>query len=286
MIMSTHRHKYQYIPDSHTAAAKAVAMVGVNKRVLELGPGPGAVTKLLKENDCAITALELDSQAIQVVSEYCEKVFACDLNNPEWPDLLLGTDKFDVIVATDVLEHLYDPWETLKKLHGLMSTEGYLVISVPHIGHNAVVACLLRGDFEYQPRNLLDKTHIRFFAIKNVQKLFNDADFKIIEASFVIKTPEQTEFARHWRSLSSETRATLNASNPYGAIYQIVIKAVPMCAQGEGLKLMSMDIPVPGNGGYSVGARGSRVLGFILSYINLRTRDKIVAFIEKLGLKL
>lgn len=283
--MATQRHKYQYKANSNTSAAKALHMVGVGKRVLELGSGPGSVTRLLKENQCHITALEIDTQAIEIVSQYCEKVYSCDLNDPAWPDKLSVGDKFDAIVATDVLEHLYDPWTTLKKLQPLLADNGCVVISLPHAGHNAIIACLLNGDFEYQSRGLLDKTHIRFFALKNIQRLFNDAGLKIIEASFVIKTPTQTEFAQNWRRLPSETRQVLS-SNKFGMIYQVVVKAVPDSAPGKSLRLESIPVSSSDPGSFSIGAKGSRILGFILSFISLKTRDRISSMLQMIGLRL
>lgn len=260
-------------------------MVGVGKRVLELGSGPGSVTRLLKENHCHVTALEIDTEAVEIVSQYCERVYSCDLNDPAWPDKLYVDGKFEAIVATDVLEHLYDPWATLKKLQPLLVADGYVVISLPHAGHNAIIACLLNGDFEYQSRGLLDKTHIRFFALKNIQRLFNDAGFKIIEVDFVVKTPTQTEFAQNWRQLSSETRQALSC-NKFGMIYQVVVKAVPDSAPGKSLRLESIPVASSDPGSFSIGARGSRILGFILSFISLKARDRISNILQLFGLRL
>lgn len=282
--MTNQRHKYEYKVNPNTAAAKVVRMVGDDKRVLEIGSGPGSITRLLKGNQCRVTALEVDLKAIEIVSEYCEKVYPCDLNDPEWPAKLSGSGKFEVVVAGDVLEHLYDPWATLNSLKSLLADDGYVVISLPHAGHNAVVACLLTGDFEYQPWGLLDKTHIRFFGIKNIQRLFNDAGFKIVEADFVVKSPEQTEFANNWRQLSSQTRQAL-ASNEFGTIYQVVVKAVAHSAPGKSLRLESLPVPAPTADSFSTGARGSRVLGFILSFLSLRTRKRIAQMLERIGLR-
>ncbi len=148
-------------------------------------------------------------------------------NDPAWPATLPSTEKFEVIVAADVLEHLYDPWTTLSKLRPLLAENGYIVISLPHVGHNAVIACLLGGDLEYQlyGSGLLDKTHIRFFGIKNIQKLFDDAGFKMIEVEFVVKTPEQTEFAKRWRALLQPKQNGSFPPSRFGTIYQIVVNA-------------------------------------------------------------
>lgn len=283
--MTKPRHKYEYEVNPNSAATKVARLVGVGKRVLELGSGPGVITRLLKGNDCRVTALELDGKAIEIVSQYCEKVHSCDLNDPEWPLKLSGSDRFEAIVAGDVLEHLYDPWTTLLSVKPLLNEGGYVVVSLPHIGHNAVVACLLAGDFEYQPWGLLDKTHIRFFGLKNIQKLFKDAGFKIVEVDYVIKTPEQTEFAQRWRQLSTATRQVLTSSR-FGTVYQVVVKAVPNSAPGEELQLEKQPVPLPIATSFRSGVKDSRVLRFLISFLSLRTRQRISHALERAGIRL
>ena len=282
--MTTQRHKYEYKVNPDSAAAKVIRMVGADKRVLELGPGPGSITRHLKKNGCRITALELDDKAIAIVAEYCERVHPCNLNDPEWPTLLADAGKFAAIVAADVLEHLNDPWTTLQKLRPFLDEGGCVVISLPHVAHSAVVACLLNEDFEYQPWGLLDKTHIRFFGMKNIERLLNDAGFKIVEADFVVKAPEQTEFANRWRRLPPKTRQAL-AINKFGTVYQVVVKAMPHVTPGKSLKLTSLPVPPPTADSSRTGARNSRAVGFMLSFLNLRTRARISHVLERLGLR-
>jgi SAM-dependent methyltransferase len=219
-------------------------MVGTNRRVLELGPGPGSITRHLHANGCHVTALELDEEAIGLVAPFCEQVQRCNLNDPDWPTLLANAGQFSAIVAADVFEHLYDPWTALKRTQPLLAADGCLVVSLPHVSHNAVVACLLNEDFAYQSWGLLDNTHIRFWGLKNMQKLFEDAGFKIVAAEFVVRAPEQTEFAHFWHKLPASTRAALSR-NRFGNVYQVVIQAVPMAAPGTALQLDALPVPAP-----------------------------------------
>ncbi len=234
------RHKYEYTIDldARTAPAYVVQLVGSSKRVLELGCGPGSITRLLSEHgECRVTALELDPEAITKVAPYCEAIMRADLNSAEWPQLLDGTERFDVVVAADVLEHLYDPWSTLKRMARFINGNGYLIISLPHVGHAAVVSCLINGDFEYRDWGLLDRTHIRFFGLKNIEELFAQADLKIIEARYVVKPPEETEFAASWCRLSATEQDVLKNSD-HADVYQVVVKAVPLSYPGDALPLV------------------------------------------------
>lgn len=233
-------HKYEYEVDitSETAPAHVVRMVGQSKRVLEIGCGPGSISKALSQwGECQVTGLELDPEAIKKVAPYCVKVIQADLNSSEWPSLLDGDERFDVVVAADVLEHLYDPWKALQRIAPLINSDGYLVISLPNVGHAAVMSCLINGDFEYRDTGLLDRTHIRFFGVKNIEALFAQANLKIIEARYVIKSPEETEFAAGWSRLSSAMQDAL-MSNKYSEVYQVVVKVVSINHAGDAVSLV------------------------------------------------
>jgi 2-polyprenyl-3-methyl-5-hydroxy-6-metoxy-1,4-benzoquinol methylase len=281
--MAAQRHKYKYKVNADSAADKVIRMVGQGKRVLEIGPGPGSITRYLKENGCRVTALEMDEKAIEIVAGYCELVHRCNLNSGEWPDLLAGSGKFAAIVAADVLEHLYDPWTTLQRLRPFLAEDGYLVISLPHVAHSAIVAGLLNGDFEYKRWGLLDRTHIRFWGMKNIQDLLEEAGFKIIEAEFVVKAPDQTEFSYHWRKLPSETRQAL-AWNRFGNVYQVVLRAVPQASPGKGLQLESLPVSEPSAGSFSAHAREGRLLGYFISFLGRNARARISRVLQRLGI--
>lgn len=234
------RHNYEYDIDLASTAAPAhvIKMVGDNKRVLEIGCGPGSITKqLVEQGHCRVVGLELDAEAIEKVSPYCERVLQADLNSNEWVSLLDDTDKFDVLVAADVLEHLYDPWTNLKRMTQLLKQEGYMVISLPHVGHAAIMSCLINGDFEYRDWGLLDKTHIRFFGLKNIEELFAKANLKIVEARYTIKPPEETEFVSSWSKLSKSLQETLMRV-PHAAVYQVVVKVKRLDEAGDVISLM------------------------------------------------
>ena len=215
-------------------------MVGQKKRVLEVGCGPGSITQILaRQGQCRVTGLEQDVEAIEKARPYCEAIMQADLNDVGWTRLLDGAERFDVVVAADVLEHLYDPWRTLREMGSFIGPDGYLVISLPHVGHAAVVSCLLNGDFEYRDWGLLDRTHIRFFGLKNIEDLFAQADLKIVEAKYVIMPPEFTEFAASWSKLSRTVRDALKSS-AHADVYQVVVKAMPRSYPGDPILLIPL----------------------------------------------
>ena len=240
--MSVKSHSYEHEVDTsseRTVGAYVMRMIGRNKRVLDIGCGPGSITKILaQQGGCQVTGLDLDPEAIKMVMPYCTQVMQTDLDSSEWSSLFDDIKKFDVVLAADVLEHLYDPWETLQKMAFLVNSHGYLVISLPHVGHAAVIASLINGDFEYRDSGLLDRTHIRFFGLKNIEALFAQAKLKIIEVRYHTKPPEETEFAADWSRLSSTLQNELMKSKS-SQVYQVVVKAVPLNRAGDMVSLVT-----------------------------------------------
>ena len=285
------RHKYEYEvdPDSDSASARVARMVGNGKRVLDIGAGPGSITRVLRERgNCRVTAIEVDAEAIQRLSPYCERVLRCDLNDAGWTAAVAADGKFQVIVAADVLEHLHDPWKTLAAMKDVLSADGYAVVSLPHIGHNTVVACLVEEDLSYQDWGLLDRTHLRFFGILNMQRLFEDAGFRIVDAEFVVRSPNQTEFADRWARAPRALKRAL-ARNRFGLVYQVVVKAKPGSPRDGGIRLA--DLPVvpyrrPFPPGTPLGTRlMARAKSAVSPRVNPRTRARLRNWLDRIGVK-
>ncbi len=243
--VSRHKYEYKVAIDGQTAGAAVLRLVGTGKRVLDLGAGPGSITRLLKEQSgCRVTAVEIDESAIESLEQYCEAVHRVDLNEGDWVQAVRGEAPFQVVVLADVLEHLRDPELVLRRVPEVLDHDGHVVVSLPHVGHSAVVACLLQEDFAYRDSGLLDRTHIRFFGIHNIQQLFDGAGWTIDDAAFIVMAPGETEFAGMWRRLPLHMRVCLS-ENPFGSVYQVVIKASPSTSQVRGLTLSSLPVPKP-----------------------------------------
>lgn len=214
-------------------------MVPQGARVLELGAGPGSITRRLhSERGCRVTAVELEPSFLPHLANHCERVIHANLNETGWI-AEVGGEPFDTLVAADVLEHLSRPLDLLRACGSLLAPGGRVVISLPHVGHAVIHACLMDEDFEYRDAGLLDNTHIRFFGLKNMQALVEGAGFKVIDAGFVSRAPEDTEYADRWRRAPEDLKAAV-LRNPHATVYQCVLRVVRSSEPGEALDLMSM----------------------------------------------
>ena len=279
-------HRYDYhvnLGNANAAAANVVEYVGTGKRVLEIGSGPGSITRQLREvGACTIVAIEIDEEAARRVAPYCERVHQADLNRAGWSQQVCADGLFDVVVAADVLEHLVDPWAALREMVCALREGGHIVLSLPHAAHNAVIASFLNGDIAYADAGLLDRTHIRFFGIHNMQALLDGAGLAIIDAHFVARPPGLTELAQQWSRLTPALRMALT-QNRFGGIYQVVVKAGRAANAPPGLRLADLAAPRP------EGTLLQRLAASIWTGLSARlspaARDRVRNWVKRLGLR-
>lgn len=149
------------------------------RRILEIGCGEGEFAANLKgERSVHVTGIEPFAAAARVARLRLDRVLAVDVNSGI---LELQGHEFDCIVCNDVLEHLVDPWDTLKRLHPLMAPGGVLVASLPNMRFMPVLKDLvLKGEWLYVDQGVMDRTHLRFFTRKSMQTLFEESAYQVV----------------------------------------------------------------------------------------------------------
>ncbi|MDD5136469.1 MAG: class I SAM-dependent methyltransferase, partial [Candidatus Omnitrophica bacterium] len=131
-----------------------------------------------------IAGIELDADAAQEAGKHLDKVITGDVETTELP---FSQGYFDCIVYGDILEHLVDPWALLEKHKKYLKPKGYIVASIPNIAHYKTVKMLRRYEWNYEDAGILDRSHLRFFTIKSIRKMFADAGFDIIAVDHAIR---------------------------------------------------------------------------------------------------
>lgn len=152
------------------------------ERVVEVGCSSGAMgAAFLSANpDCEYIGIEMVPEYAEVARERCSEVVVANIEQMEDRsfEILFPTDCW---IFGDVLEHLYDPWKTLRRIQASMSGEGCVVACIPNAQHWSVQARLNTGLFRYEDAGLLDRTHIRFFTRKTIIELFDSSGLQIEE---------------------------------------------------------------------------------------------------------
>ncbi|WP_243457715.1 methyltransferase domain-containing protein [Ottowia testudinis] len=221
------RYDYGYDPQGQGWAARLLRQVGPGSTVLELGPGPGAMTKVLVERGHAVTVIENDPEAVAMLQGFGVDVIAADLDGDDWINKLQGRC-FDVVLACDVLEHLRAPECVLRSLHGLMAPGGRLILSIPNVSYAGVVGALRLGIFDYTEKGLLDRTHLRFFTRRSIEKILLEYGWAPRYWNANRIPIEQSEFVWCWRTLAEDQRRNLMEGWLDFDVYQWMTVATPI----------------------------------------------------------
>lgn len=88
-----------------------------------------------------------------------------------------SSEKFELVILTHVLEHLYDPLLVLRKLKRNLADDGHLLIEVP-----------LWERLEKQPVGVLSFEHLNYFSEDTLNLLLNAAGFESVYSAKLFNT--------------------------------------------------------------------------------------------------
>ncbi|HEV7770570.1 MAG TPA: class I SAM-dependent methyltransferase [Solirubrobacterales bacterium] len=150
--------------------------------VLELGCSNGALGGALKQRQPAcVVGVEISDVYARTAAERLDRVVVADAEAfldqappPEAP--------FDCLIAADLLEHLNDPWETLRRAVALLSPGATVVVSLPNVFYwQALRQALVSRRWPREDEGIFDRTHLRWFGPADARDLLSEAGLGAIE---------------------------------------------------------------------------------------------------------
>jgi 2-polyprenyl-3-methyl-5-hydroxy-6-metoxy-1,4-benzoquinol methylase len=151
------------------------------RRILDVGCGAGALGAALKADlvDAEVIGIEAFPVAADMAEEVLDGVLRLDLQ--QLPELPYEHGHFDVMIFGDVLEHMHDPHGVLTALRPYLAPDGVIVCSIPNVGHWSVIGPLMLNDrWTYGDSGLLDRTHVHFFTLYEVDQMMAATGFEVV----------------------------------------------------------------------------------------------------------
>lgn len=218
--------KYDFDLDLNNTNSLSL-MIGQIRRgstVLEFGPANGRMTRYLKEVlNCKVYLVEIDEEAGKQAAKYGEDIVIDDAETYSWYERYEML-RFDYITFADVLEHLHDPEQLLKRAKSLLKQDGSILLSVPNLAHNSVAISLLNNEFEYTSTGLLDNTHIHFFTKNSLDHTMERCGL-IVAKRFATYAPAGTTEIPVTNASVKGIDESYWKSRPLGEVYQYVYEA-------------------------------------------------------------
>lgn len=183
--------------------------------VLEVGCGRGFTGRLIQERlGCRVTGVERHPEVAADAAQRLSRVIVGDILTVD------VQGPYDVIVASELFEHLVDQDAFLLKMRSALRPGGCIVLSVPNVGHYSVVEDLLAGRWDYVPAGLLCHTHLRFFTGRTLADWMARLEF---ESTIV---PQITELPERFQQLAAALPCDLDSLRTRG-FYVILRPASP-----------------------------------------------------------
>ena len=155
-------------------------VAGHDQDILDVGCGEGHFAALVARAGNRVVGVDCLPEASQ--ANAMEQYIAADLDGGlVGAERAFGKRTFDLIMLQDVLEHLRSPEQMLDDCKRLLKPHGRIAVSVPNVANITVRLALFFGRFEYRPRGILDRTHLRFFTRKTARQMLETAGYEVVE---------------------------------------------------------------------------------------------------------
>jgi 2-polyprenyl-3-methyl-5-hydroxy-6-metoxy-1,4-benzoquinol methylase len=143
---------------------EAEAVVG-RGRVLEVGAGSGAFSRVAIRRGWSVDATEVSDSGLRLLRETGATVHAGDLSLLRFP-----AATFDLVVSLEVVEHLADPGAHLEELGRLARPAGLLLPTTPNFGGLSRQLLGMRW-------RVFDPEHLGYFTAGTLQRALERVGF-------------------------------------------------------------------------------------------------------------
>lgn len=146
-------------------------------RVLDVGCGNGTFSAGLIDEGCRVVGVDVSPQGVEAARQQFPKgrweVIAADRDMLEQ----LREEPFDLVISTEVVEHLYAPRDWARGCFAALKPGGRMICSTPYHGYlkNLMLSVFDKWDSHASP--LWDGGHIKLWSRKTLGRLLTEVGF-------------------------------------------------------------------------------------------------------------
>jgi SAM-dependent methyltransferase len=181
----SHMHRY-FLPPLLKVAEP---ILGNSRRVLDVGCGNGAAAGIFLEQGCDVVGIDLSETGIEIARKTYPRgrfeVMAAGADILE----RLGCAPFDLVISTEVVEHLYAPRPYVAGCFNAVRPGGRFVCTTPYHGFLKNLAISLSNGWDRHLDPLWDGGHIKLWSRKTLSHLLCESGFTNLQFMGVGRLP-------------------------------------------------------------------------------------------------
>ena len=153
--------------------------------ICDLGCGNGHISGRLAALGYRVTGVDASASGIEIARRSYPGV---EFNHALIDrDLSLG--QFDLVISSDVIEHLYRPSDLLEAAAKSLKPRGQILLGTPYHGYLKNLVLAATGKLDAHFSALHDGGHIKFFSVNTLSKLVRAHGFEDLRFTFYGRAP-------------------------------------------------------------------------------------------------
>jgi 2-polyprenyl-3-methyl-5-hydroxy-6-metoxy-1,4-benzoquinol methylase len=155
------------------------------RSICDLGCGNGHISGRLAKVGFEVTGVDASPSGIAIARRaYPNIEFAEALI-----DRHLKLGQFDLVVSSDVIEHMYRPSALLEAARALLKPGGQILLGTPYHGYLKNLVLAASGKMDAHFSALHDGGHIKFFSVSSLSQLMKSHGFEDLSFTFYGRAP-------------------------------------------------------------------------------------------------
>lgn len=156
------------------------------RTICDLGCGNGHIAGRLASLGYDVTGIDASRSGIGIAQRtYPNVKFIEALIDRN----LTGPQNFDLVISSDVIEHMYRPSDLLEVARELLKPRGHILLGTPYHGYLKNLALAVSGRMDTHFCALHDGGHIKFFSVKTLSRLVTTHAFEDLSFTFYGRAP-------------------------------------------------------------------------------------------------
>lgn len=153
--------------------------------VLDIGCASGGLLRILGDRASYRAGLELSPSAAEAARRHADEIVCGAVDSDPPPSF--ARSSFDLVICADVIEHVVDPVEALRRAAGWCAPGGSVLVSVPNIGYVSARWRIARGRFGYDDEGgIFDSGHLHFFTPDLLEQTVTRAGLTMVSLQPVV----------------------------------------------------------------------------------------------------